>query len=103
MVDQEMLQAMRQMLQEELKPIKEEQAAIREELAAIREEQAAIREELAAIKEKLEVHDVLLKEISDAVVQNSVKISELKEKLDDMSAVVRMNCYDIAWLKNKVS
>ena len=95
-VDQEMLQAMRQMLQEELKPIKEE-------IAGIKKEQASIREEIAGIKEELEMHDVLLKEISDAVVQNSVKITELKEKLDDMSAVVRMNCYDIAWLKNKVS
>ena len=89
MVDQEMLQAMRQMLQEELKPIKEEQAAI--------------REELAAIKEKLEVHDVLLKEISDAVVQNEPAISELKEKLDELTAVVRMNCYDIARLRSKIS
>ena len=89
MADQELLKAMRQMLQEELAPI--------------RKEQASIREEITSIKQRLEIVETKLDAVGEAVVQNSLKISEIQEMLKVMTSVIKTNSFDIAWLKSKVS
>ena len=79
MVDNEMLQAMRQLIQEELEPLRQ----------SIHQELEPIKKDIASLQA--------------AVLGIDNDVGRIEEKMDDMVSAVQTNSFDIAKLRNKVS